>query len=85
MLRKSIVGEWKESQIVRVPFSEWKLVIWEESWNAFAFALVAGYFNSIRAQQDSESCELATYIGSVCINQTADPVLPCFVSFGNVK
>lgn len=62
MLKMGVV-EWKKSQIVRVPFSEWRLVIWQESWNVFAFAPVAGYFNSMRTQQGLKSCELATYLG----------------------
>lgn len=31
-----------------------------------AFAPVAGYFNSLGAQKDLESCELATYLG-LCV------------------
>lgn len=63
MLKMGVVREWKKSQIVRVPFSEGRLVIWLQSWNVFACAPVAGCSNSTRDQQGSESCELATYLG----------------------
>lgn len=65
-----------------IPKAKWshflwmKVVIWQKSWNVFAFAPVAGYFNSTRTQQDSESCKLITYLGPcACKSHRSCPTL----------